>query len=239
MAQEQKHILIVEDDAEIADMVGKALGHAGYHVSAVMTSDEVHITFANDPPDLVLLDIMLPGDDGIDIIRQIHLSRTTPVIMLTALSEAGDKVKALRLGADDYVSKPFNSQELLARIEAVLRRAAVSPKQARDVYLEFDGWRLDTRSRDFRAPDGSLVLLTSAEFDLLRVLCEHAGQILSRDKLVLMTQKRQVEPYDRSVDTLISRIRQKTENDPTHPAIIKTVRNGGYVFAPKVQEIMP
>jgi len=239
MSKVRKHILMVEDDRDIGDMVSVALWQAGFRVTLVMSGPEAYETLKSDPPDLVLLDIMLPGESGVQIVETLRKRHTTPVIMLTALGEARDKVTALRLGADDYVAKPFNTQELLARIDAVLRRVSAAPPPVRDAYLEFDGWRLDTRSRDFLAPDGSLVLLTSAEFDLLRVLCEHSGQVLSRDKLVLKTQKRRVEPYDRSVDTLISRIRQKIEPDHTRPSMIKTVRNGGYVFAPKVQEIMP
>ncbi|PTX53801.1 two-component system OmpR family response regulator [Litoreibacter ponti] len=238
MTSERKQILLVEDDEDIAEMVTNALGAAGYCASAVMTSDAVRAQLAAAPPDLIVLDVMLPGDNGFDIIDQVRTTHSMPIIMLTALAEVGDKVNALKLGADDYLAKPFNTQELLARIEAVLRRAQQFPTHNRDVLLEFDGWQLDTLSRRLVDPNGSLVLLTSAEFDLVRVLCEQAGQVLSRDKLVLITQQRQVEPYDRSIDTLISRIRQKIEHDPARPEIIKTVRNGGYVFALKVQEVI-
>lgn len=231
------HILVVEDDTAIATLVTASLRRAGYRVSFAGNATDTFRIMESDPPELIVLDLMLPEMNGLQITEQIRLKHDTPIVMLTALSETDDKVVGLRAGADDYLAKPFSTPELIARIEAVTRRAKFASNRPGDVMLRFVGWTLNPLSRELLNPDRVRIVLTSAEFDLLRVLCCHAGTVMSRDKLMRLSQGRQVEPYDRSVDTLISRIRQKIELEPDAPDLIKTVRNGGYMFAAPVEEI--
>lgn len=189
-------------------------------------------------PDLVLLDIMLPGEDGLRLLSRIRARAPVPVIMLTALGELEHRVRGLRAGADDYVPKPFGASELLARIEAVLRRSAAPTAEAPRSWC-FEGWHIDGPARVLRTPDGADARLTSAEFDTLVVLCASAGVPVSRDTLVARTQNRAVEPYDRSVDTLISRLRAKVEAAGGPRDVVRTVRGRGYVFTPVPEEIAP
>ena len=231
------HVLVVEDDWEIANFVSAALNRNGYQTSLARDRASTFDQFAKTIPDLVILDVMLPGEDGFRILGRIRERYDTPVIMLTAMSEPDDRVKGLTAGADDYVPKPFHTAELLARVSAVLRRSEQTEREVPSAIYQFDGWRLDTRTRQVEDPDGVVVLLTSGEFDVLRVLCEHAGSILSRDRLVQLSQNRMVEPYDRSVDTLVSRIRRKIQRHKSASQMIKTVRNEGYIFTPHVDEL--
>lgn len=231
----QQHILIVEDDAEIAQLLTDLLVREGFRITHTTSGKTVAQIIALDAPDLVLLDVLLPGEDGFSIARRIRAQRPLPIIMLTAMGEEEDRVSGLEIGADDYVTKPFSSRELLARVRAVLRRsdphggaAAIATSFA------FAGWRLDLRRRELADPASVLVELTSTEFEILRTFCEHAGAVLGRDLIAKLAQGRRVEPYDRSVDTLISRLRAKIEPDVASPALIKTVRHGGYVFTPDV-----
>ena len=188
--------------------------------------------------DLMVLDLNLPGEDGLSICRRLRgQGSTIPIIILTAKGEDIDRIIGLELGADDYLAKPFNPRELLARIRAVLRRLASEPARAfgKTIHVyTFSGWRLDTMSRELLSPEGARVALTGAEFDLLHALCEKPGRILSRDQLLDLTQGRFGGPYERSIDILISRVRQKIERDPKAPEIIKTVRSEGYLFTPHV-----
>jgi two-component system, OmpR family, response regulator len=232
----QNHILIVDDDPVIGHLLEAALIRAGYQTSRADSAATLQAALDRAKPDLILLDILLPGDDGLTIARRIRLHSDVPIIFLSALGEERDRVTGLKIGADDYVTKPFGTAELLARIEAVLRRSNGLPGPASTIAFSFQGWLLDVRQRTLANPAGVRITLTSAEFDLFRVLCEHAGTVLGRDRLVSMAQGQRVEPYDRRVDTLIARIRQKIEDDPADPALIKTVRNGGYVFVPPVVE---
>ncbi len=231
------HVLVVEDDVAIASLVTGALRRAGYRVSFVGNGQDALRVLDRDPPALVVLDLMLPGINGLQITEKIRKKQDTPILMLTALSETDDKVVGLRAGADDYLAKPFQTAELIARIEAVLRRSGPGRPRRGGAIYSFAGWKLNTLSREILNPDGVTIVLTSTEFDMLAVLCSHAGEVMSRDRLVRLTQGRRVEPYDRSVDTLISRIRQKIELTPETPAMIKTVRNGGYLFGLPVEEI--
>ena len=229
-------ILVVEDDWEIANFIVSALTKAGFAVVHARDGRAAHQQFGNEIPDLVVLDVMLPGDDGFKILQTIRQRFETPVIMLTALAEMNDKVKGLLAGADDYVTKPFHTPELVARIVAILRRrsreVASKPEAAA---LRFDGWRVHKRNRTVHDPSGAAILLTSGEFDILWELCRNSGEVLSRDMLVQNIHNRAVEPYDRRVDTLVSRVRGKLRN----PEFIKTIRNEGYVFTPLVEEIDP
>ncbi len=230
------HILIVEDDAEIARATQRFLSEAGYRVSHAPDGKAMDRRLREGRPDLILLDLMLPGEDGLAICRRLRTTSTVPIIMLTALGEEMDRVVGLELGADDYMAKPFSTRELLARIRAVLRRPARPTEQGQvaDRVHEFAGWRVDPMMRQVRDPNGVRVMLTGAEFDLLVAFCERPRRVLTRDQLLDLTQGRAAGPFDRSIDTLVSRIRQKIEADPKDPALIVTVRLGGYMFTPEV-----
>lgn len=230
------HILIVEDDAEIARVTSRFLSDAGYRVAHAPDARALDRRLRDARPDLIVLDLMLPGEDGLAICRRLRTTSSVPIIMLTALGEEMDRVVGLELGADDYMAKPFSPRELLARIRAVLRRpsnphdgAAVAARAYR-----FGGWRVDPGSRQVHSPDGVRVMLTGAEFDLLVAFCERPRRVLTRDQLLDLTQGRSAGPFDRSIDTLVSRIRQKIEPDPKDPTFIVTVRLGGYMFTPEV-----
>jgi two-component system OmpR family response regulator len=187
--------------------------------------------------DLLILDVMLPGDDGITLCRKVRTESQVPIIMLTARGEDVDRIVGLEMGADDYLAKPFNPRELLARIHAVLRRQAagrIASATEETGVLAFAGWRIDLRLRELRNPEGARVAMTSAEFDLLQTFCERPGRILSRDSLLDFTQGRNAGSFERSIDVLVSRIRRKIEPDPSEAVFIKTVRSGGYLFTPTV-----
>jgi two-component system OmpR family response regulator len=237
---QQQHILIVEDDADIAGLLQALLERAGFRVTHTGSGKAVAQIIARDRPDLMLLDLLLPGEDGFSIARRVRATHPLPIIMLTAMGEERDRVGGLEIGADDYVTKPFSSQELLARVRAVLRRT--DPQMGRaapPVAYHFAGWALNVRRRELTDPGAVLVELTSTEFELLRTFCEYPGEVLSRDRIAKLAQGRRVEPYDRSVDTLVSRLRTKIEPEAASPALIKTVRHGGYVFTPAVEVVTP
>jgi len=231
------HILIVEDDREIRDLVSRFLKQNGYRVSVATDGRSMDRMLGSSRIDLVVLDIMLPGEDGLSLCRRLRSTSNLPIIMLTARGQETDRIVGLEVGADDYVPKPFNPRELLARIRAVLRRTAVFPKgadeQARHI-LRFAGWQLDLGSRRLQSPDGLRVPLTSGEFDLLVAFCQHPGRILTRDQLLDLTHGRVAKAFDRSIDIQVSRLRRKIEADPTDPLLIQTVRTGGYIFTPEV-----
>lgn len=230
-------ILIVEDDPIIARITAKYLGENGYRVATAPDGRAMDRMLASQPADLVLLDLMLPGEDGLSLCRRLRGHSRIPIIMLTARTEEMDRVLGLELGADDYIAKPFSSRELLARIRAVLRRGTGlhgGAEPARAGCLRFAGWRLDRGLRQLHDPAGLRVTLTGAEFQLLCVLCEHPLRALNRDQLLDLTQGRDAGPFDRSIDTLVSRLRHKIEADPRDPQIIKTVRTRGYVLAHEV-----
>jgi two-component system, OmpR family, response regulator len=235
---ESPHILVVEDDREISRLVGRYLRENDCRVSFAADGREMDERLASSRIDLVVLDVMLPGEDGLSLCRRLRANSHLPVVMLTAKGDELDRIIGIEMGADDYLAKPFNPRELLARIRAVLRRtslAAVSAGDAGASLMTFDGWQLNALARTLSNPQGSLVTLTSAEFDLLQALCERSGKILSRDQLLDLTQGRSAGAFERSVDILISRIRRKIERDPHRPELIKTVRSGGYLFTPAVE----
>jgi two-component system, OmpR family, response regulator len=235
---ESPHILVVEDDRDISRLVGRYLRENDCRVSFAADGREMDECLASSRIDLVVLDVMLPGEDGLSLCRRLRAKSHLPVVMLTAKGDELDRIIGIEMGADDYLSKPFNPRELLARIRAVLRRtslAAVSGPEAGTRLMTFDNWQLNCVARSLTNPEGSLVTLTSAEFDLLQALCERAGRTLSRDQLVDITQGRSAGAFERSVDILISRIRRKIERDPHRPEMIKTVRSGGYLFTPDVE----
>lgn len=235
--QPTAHILVVEDDAEISALVARYLEQNEFRVSVAGSGREMDRVLADARIDLVVLDIMLPGEDGLSICRRLRGASAVPIIMLTARAEEIDRIIGLELGADDYLAKPFNPRELLARIRAVLRRRPSLAQETTPVrhVFSFSGWRLEGTTRRLTSPAGARVALTSAETDLLLVFCEHAGRVLSRDQILDLTRGRTPGPFDRSVDVLISRLRQKIEEDARNPEMIKTVRSSGYLFTPEVE----
>lgn len=236
--RDQSRILLVEDDAPIAKLLAEALDRAGYDMSVAQDVKAARMLLSQERPDLIVLDLMLPGESGLDLARSLEdVPDAPPIIMLTALGELGDRLAGFSAGADDYLTKPFSSEELIARIQAVLRRAASTAQTTAHLIYHFDDWEMDVQGRTLKDPNGVEIVVTSAEFDVLATLCSAAGEVQSRDTIVMKSQGRRVEPYDRSVDTLVSRLRQKIEPDPSSPSMIRTVRNGGYVFTPQVTQV--
>ena len=232
-------ILLVEDDEAISQILEEILAENGFTPCAATNAIEMDRVLAQGGVDLILLDVMLPREDGFSICRRLRASSTVPIIMLTARDEDVDRIVGLELGADDYVTKPFNSRELIARIRALLRRSqtagAASSHRMRP--MRFAGWRIYPGERQLYSPNGVRVSTTSAEFDLLLAFCLNPGRILSRDQLLELTHGGLAGPIERSVDVHVSRIRQKIEDDPRDPMLIKTVRLGGYVFTPGVEAL--
>ncbi|MES2360741.1 MAG: response regulator [Pseudomonadota bacterium] len=234
------HILVVDDDRDIRQLVSEYLQGNGYRVSAAANGSEMRKLMSDTRVDLVVLDLMLPGEDGLGLCRDLRARNAThvPVLMLTARREETDRIIGLEMGADDYLAKPFAARELLARIRAVLRRTMMLPPNLQGVepspFIDFDGWRLDTRARHLVDPDGTMVDLTGGEYRMLRVLLDHPQRVLTRDQLLNLTQGRDADPFDRSIDLLISRLRQRLRDDAREPRFIKTVRSEGYVFCSAV-----
>ena len=228
------HILVVDDDREIRDQLGRCLSKHGYRVTGAGDGKEMRRALADWKIDLVILDLMLPGEDGLSLCRDLRARSQIPVIMLTMMGEETDRIIGLEMGADDYVSKPCDLRALLARIRSVLRRTGGATAGKPSEIAEFAGWRLDFAARRLAGRDGVEIMLTTAEFDLLCVFVERAGRVQNRDQLLDSTQGRDWSPFDRSIDNLISRLRRKIEADPARPQLIKTVRGAGYVFTPQV-----
>jgi two-component system, OmpR family, response regulator len=229
------HILVVEDDRDISRLVGRYLRENDCRVSFAADGREMDQQIKSSRIDLIVLDLMLPGEDGLSLCRRLRATSQLPVVMLTARGGELDRIIGIEMGADDYLPKPFNPRELLARIRAVLRRTSRAAGEAPARAMTFRGWRLNAVARTINDPRGAEVALTSAEFDLLQVMCERAGRILSREQLLDLTQGRSPGAFERSVDILVSRIRRKIEPDPQRPEFIKTVRSGGYIFTPEVE----
>lgn len=229
-------VLLVEDDSAIQAMLAEALRESGFSVGIAASGADMDRALAKDKADLVLLDVMLPGEDGRSICARLRAaSPDLPIIIVTALGDDIDRILGLEIGADDYVSKPFNTRELIARIRALLRRARVhGAGRPRPGPLQFAGWLIHPTERKLVSPQGALVTTTSAEFDLLLAFCTHAGEVLSRDQLLDLTHGGVAGPVERSVDVHVSRIRQKIEPNPLEPSFIKTIRLGGYIFTPEV-----
>ena len=239
------HVLVVDDDREIGKLLAQFLGSQGFRVTAAEDGTGMRRVLAEDTVDVVILDLMLPGEDGLTLLRDLRATSGLPVIMLTAMGSETDRVVGLELGADDYLPKPFSTRELLARVRAVLRRAgSAAPAAAgqagpgdgtgRNV-LSFAGWVLDSGRRLLRAPDGVLVDLTSGEFDLLLAFLLHPQEVLTRDQLLDLSRGRIAGPEDRTIDVQVGRLRRKLETDPKNPEMIKTVRGGGYMLTVAVR----
>lgn len=229
-------VLLIEDDRTMARGIELTLRGEGFNVYTThLGEDGVDLGKLYDY-DLILLDLNLPDMSGMDVLRNLRVGRiATPVMILSASSEIDTKVKTLTGGADDYLTKPFNPRELLARIRAVLRRGLAAMSAEHSHVLVFDGWRIDANTRQLHDPGGARVALTGAEFDLLLVFCERPRRVLSRDQLIDLTQGRSAAPFERSIDVLVSRLRQKIEAEPKEPTLIQTIRSGGYLFSPDVK----
>ena len=234
------HVLVVDDSADIREPLAKYLGKKGLRVSTANGGQEMRRLLKTSAVDLVVLDIMMPGEDGLALCRMLRETSDTPVILLTAMAEDTDRVVGLEIGADDYLPKPFNPRELLARIRAVLRRSQAMPKPpepSEGTRVRFDRWILDTARRELVGEDGVGVPLSTAEFRLLTVFLRRPGIVLSREQLLDLPAGRSLEPFERSIDNQVSRLRKKIEADPKAPAIIKTVWGGGYVLAGEVRDM--
>src|SRR5918995_6712037 len=232
------HIAVVDDHRDIRDLVGKYLMQHGYRISLAENAVAFRRLLERNALDLVVLDIMMPGEDGLSLCRHLRATTDLPVILLTAMAEDTDRVIGLEMGADDYVTKPFNPRELLARIKAVLRRtnSLPRPREAFDAeQIRFDRWTLKVAQRELIGEDGVATPLSTAEFQLLAALLRHPKMVLSRDQLLDLTRGRAAAVFDRSIDNQISRLRRKVETDPKNPALIKTVWGGGYLLAADVE----
>lgn len=230
------HVLVVEDDRDTRLLVARLLREGGLRVSAARDGREMWETIEHSTVDLILLDIMLPGTSGLDLCRTIRQSSIVPIIMLTARGSETDRVVGLELGADDYIAKPFSPAELLARVRAVLRRSTglmLADEGRRSRRITFESWVLDVARRELLDPNGVVIDLSTAEFDLLLAFVEHPQRVLSRDQLLELSRQRVGDVFDRSIDVLVSRLRRKLEADPLQPGLIKTVRNMGYLFVPR------
>ncbi len=234
------HIMVVDDDREIRDLLSKFLERQGMRVTAARDAKEARKLWPLGRYHLVVLDLMLPGESGLDVARWIRGQGDTPIVMLTAMAEETDRIVGLELGADDYLGKPFNPRELLARIRAVLRRASgeggSGVKEPPAKVIRFGGWQLEPSRRRLLNPDGVEVPLTGGEYELLQVMVERANRVLTRDMLMDLLRGRQAGPFDRAIDVAVSRLRRKLEDDGRNPSLIKTVRGGGYVLAATVEK---
>jgi len=234
------HILVVDDDAEIRRLLTTYLAKNGLRATAVGDGKAMWKALEAGRFDLIVLDVMLPGDDGLTLCRVLRSRSDIPVIMLTARGEETDRVVGLEMGADDYLPKPFSARELLARIKVILRRARSLPANLRPDNartLRFGGWSLDTVDRHLVSAAGVVTALSGAEYRLLRTFLEHPARVLSRDQLMDLTQGREAEALDRAIDVQVSRLRQRLGDDPRDPRLIKTVRGEGYVLAVPVERV--
>ena len=231
------HLLIVDDDLEVLDLLRKFFVQQGYVVDVATDGVALWAALERQMPDLIILDLMMPGENGLTLCQRLRQQHSMPVIMLTAMGELSDRVVGLEMGADDYVSKPFDARELLARVRAVLRRVGeVRPLtgQVPHPLIKFCDWQLDLTRRELRSPDQVMIPLSAGEFDLLLVFVEHPQRILTRELLLDLARGRTHEAFDRSIDVQVSRLRRKLEIDRKRPEMIRTVRNGGYLFTPSV-----
>lgn len=235
---DQNHILVVDDDHEIRELLTDYLRDAGFKVFEASNGREMWRVVNKEQVDLIVLDLMLPEEDGLSLCREVRAQGDTPIIMLTAKGTLVDRIVGLEVGADDYLPKPFDPRELLARIKVILRRTRTdTDKAAADefAYISFEGWRLDTHARQMFSPDGVIVSLGSSDYMVLRALLEHPNRPLSREFLIEHVYGKDSHAMDRSIDVCISRLRHHLELDSRNPSIIRTVRNAGYMLASQVK----
>lgn len=243
MTQDQPiKLLLVDDEPTLREPLAEYLAGQGFCVAQAESAALARSALTRERPDLILLDIMMPGEDGLSLTRHLAESQRIPVILLTARGEAMDRILGLEMGADDYVVKPFEPRELVARIRTVLRRATLGPTSAQvneDWHYRFEGWQLDPLKRRLTDPEGTLVPISTAEFRMLRAFLDHPREVLDRDRLLDMVQGREAHLFDRAVDNQVSRLRRKLEVDSRDPQLILTVRGGGYRLAADVSRVTP
>lgn len=240
-----KSILIVDDDREILELLKSFLGRHGYQAYTAERTEMADKLLAAQKPDLLILDVMMPGEDGLAYCRRVRAENNIPIVMLTALGEETDRIVGLELGADDYLPKPFNPRELLARVKAVLRRSSENHNlnglangfggRRSQRMVSFENWQLNMAKRELKSSADVLTSLTAGEYELLLAFIDNPQRVLNRDQLLDITRGRIAGPFDRSIDVQLSRLRKKIEPNPKDPSIIKTVRNGGYIFTPDLQ----
>lgn len=237
--EDQPRLLLVDDEATLRVPLAEYLSRQGFAVTEADSAARARTVLRDEVPDLVLLDIMMPGEDGLSLCRHVVEARDIPVILLTAKGKATDRIVGLEIGADDYVVKPFEPRELVARIRSVLRRAGRNgtPVEDNEIYL-FEGWQLDPLKRRLVDRDGVVVPISSAEFRLLTALLDHPRQVMDRDRLLDLVQGREAHLFDRAVDNQVSRLRRKIEEDSRSPQLIQTVWGGGYMLAANVRRIV-
>lgn len=233
------HILVVDDEEDIRSLLTGFFRKHGHEVSIATDGKTMFAALNVKQIDIVILDVMLPGEDGFSLCRRIRATSKVPVIMLTAVADHVDRVVGLEMGADDYLVKPFDARELLARVKAVLRRTtqteATGPCTGTRPLLRFAGWSLDIARRELRSADNTLTILSSSEFDLLLAFAEHPQRVLTRDQLLDLARGSSHEVYDRSIDVQVGRLRRKLDTDTETPSVIRTVRGGGYMFTSSVR----
>ncbi len=237
---EPQHILIVDDDREIRTLLRDFLDKNGYRATAVADGKGMWRALEQSHVDLIVLDLMLPGEDGLTLCRELRAKSQIPVLMLTALAEEVDRIVGLEVGADDYLAKPFSPRELVGRIKAILRRTAYMPREPTPETVQgfrFGDWHLDTTTRQLTHRDGTVVDLSGAEFRLLSVLLAHPKRVLSRMQLMELLRGRDHDPFDRSIDVRISRLRQTLRDDARAPTIIKTIYGEGYVIGVPIEQL--
>jgi two-component system OmpR family response regulator len=233
------HVLVVDDEADIRSLLTGFFRKHVYQVSVAADGPAMFVALETQQIDLVILDITLPGEDGFSLCQRLRAASKVPIIMLTAMADHVDRVVGLEIGADDYLVKPFDARELLARVKAVLRRTSdaipASPNIGTRPILSFAGWRLDVARRELRSANNALIILSGAEFDLLLAFTEHSQKVLTRDQLLDLARGEAHLAYDRSIDVLVGRLRRKIEPDYKDPTVIRTIRSGGYIFTPAVR----
>ncbi len=240
------HVLVVDDDPSLRDLLGDYLGANDLRVSTVPDGAGMAAAFDREAIDLVVLDLRLPGEDGLQLARRLRERTSVPIVLLTGKAEEADRVMGLELGADDYVTKPFSPRELLARIRSVLRRSQLTARAALDASgpedrrraFRFAGWELNLRTRRLQAPDGRKVELSNQEFNFLVAFCSAPQRVLSRDQLLTLSRLNNAEVFDRTVDVQVLRLRRKIEDDPFHPRLIVTERGAGYRFDTPVETLV-
>jgi two-component system OmpR family response regulator len=236
-AQKTPKILIVEDDPQIGDMLRDSLSQHGMAVDVVGDGMDMDAKMRFAQFDLVVLDVMLPGEDGLSLCKHLRAASNIPILMLTSVNGEIDRILGLEIGADDYVAKPFVLRELVARIKALLRRSSFAPQRPPlRRYLKFDGWTVDPIRRQVHDPSNARIAMTTHEFDLLLAFCRNPGRVLTREQLLGLTHAGLAGPIERSIDVHVSRLRQKIEAHPRDPVLVRTVRLGGYMFTPSVEE---
>jgi two-component system OmpR family response regulator len=237
MMSTMDHILIVDDDRDIRELLSEYLQKQGYRASVAGDGRGMRSALSRAKPDLIVLDLMLPGEDGLTLCREVRAHSDVPIVMLTARGEEVDRIVGLEMGADDYLAKPFSPRELVARIKSILRRTRALPsnlKPDQAKRLRFAGWTLDITTRNLISPQGVSVSLSGTDFKLLRIFLDHPNRVLNRDQLIDLTQSRDAGPFDRSIDLQVSRLRRRLNDNPKEPSMIKTSRGEGYVLTAEV-----